>query len=147
LWCYREPIPGFLFLQKLAFISVFEIHELRPLRDEAKYRAEKYGPFSYELRRVLDTLVGTESVIIADVPSDRYERNLIGLSTKGLSRARELARLVDPETLKGLESRCRGARQLGYAGILRYVYSHYPSYANNSEIRDEVYESFGRFSR
>ena len=146
LWGYREHVPGSLFLQKLAFLCIFEIPELRDLKGLAGYRARQFGPFSVAVRIALQELETQGLVVVATVRSDRFNKDLIGLTPKGLETAREIAGGMNVGLLAEIERKCRGAKQLGYAGILRYVYSHYENYAEESEIRDEVFESFGRYS-
>jgi len=143
---YKEPIPGSLFMQKLAFISMKEVPELEHLLLDARYRGKQYGPFSGVLRDAVNGLTDRKLVVSRPVPSDRFTKDLIGLTTEGARIADQILRRLPPPIVRSLESKCRGAKQLGYAGLLRYVYVNYPDFTQDSEIRQKVFDSFGRYS-
>jgi uncharacterized protein YwgA len=143
---YKEPMPGSLFLQKLAFICIKEIADLHHLLHQADYKPKQYGPFSGSLRDAVESLVRKGLAFSTSVPSDQYRKDLIGLTPKGAIEADLVLSKTSDQVLGELTKKCRGAKQLGYSGLLRYVYAHYPDATSESKIRQKVFESFGRYS-
>ncbi len=60
------------------------------------------------------------------------------LTDKGMERAKKAYEKLDEKTRKNLDNLRREATQLGYSGVLRYVYTRYPEYTTASKIRGRV---------
>lgn len=60
------------------------------------------------------------------------------MTDKGVEKAEILSKNLDEKTKQTLENLRREATQLGYRGVLRYVYSRYPEYTTASKIRERV---------
>lgn len=129
----RNPeISGMLMFTKQFFVFIKEVK--KDLEDVFKFIAYDYGPYSFVLQKLIDKLV-KEGYI--DVKTYEERRDFI-LTDTGVKRAKEAYEKLDEKTKVTLIKLRREATQLGYSGVLRYVYSRYPEYTTASKIRDRV---------
>ena len=106
----------------------------KDLEDTFKFIAYDYGPYSFVLHDLIDKLVKDEYIKVTTYE----ERRDFALTDKGVERARKVYEKLDEKTRVILEKLRREATQLGYSGVLRYVYSRYPEYTTASKIRERV---------
>jgi len=136
-------VPGALYMQKMAFLAGFEGgNATADLRRRLGYRPLNFGPFSETLRHEIQSLGEKKLVISKTQFTDKYNREIFYLSDKGRDCAQRILNDLDEESRDYLVKICSAAKQLGYSGLLRYVYSNYERFTSKSEIRDEVYDSF-----
>jgi len=133
----RQPqINGFLMFTKQFFVFVKEIKkELDPFFNFVPY---DYGPYSFVLKELIDKLIKEGYIEIKQ--SD--ERKDFFLTEKGSVRAKRVFEKMDKKTEKNLFNLRKEATQLGYAGVLRYVYSRYPEFTSASKIRGKVLDEY-----
>lgn len=128
----NSKINGILMFTKQFFVFVKEIR--KELGDEFDFIPYDYGPYSFVLKKIIDHL-STEGYLKIDIVGERQD---FSLTYKGRESAKDLYPKVDDSTKKKLESLRKEANQLGYRGVLRYVYSRYPEYTTASKIRGRV---------
>jgi uncharacterized protein YwgA len=133
----RKPqINGFLMFTKQFFVFVKEIKkDLDPI---FKFIPYDYGPYSFVLKNLIDKLIADGYI---DVKSSD-ERKDYTLTDKGFEKGKKIFDSIDEKTEKNLENLRREATQLGYSGVLRYVYSRYPEYTTASKIRGKVMHEY-----
>ena len=134
----ERPVNGGLMLMKLLFLVGKEID---PRFDSVlSFFPKDFGPYSRRVAQSLKRLVNGQLVDSRRNLSDSsdFERTDFSLTPQGLLAASEAFHKLDPGTRVKLSQLRRGAEELGYSGILRYVYSKYPEYADLSKIREEV---------
>ena len=133
----RNPeINGTLMFIKQFFVFIKEIKkDLDPIFSFIPY---DYGPYSFVLKKAIDELV-KEGYIIEKQSQDRVD---YFLTEKGIQRAKDLQTHIDEKILKKLENLRKDATQLGYSGVLRYVYTKYPEYTTASKIKQSVLNEY-----
>jgi uncharacterized protein YwgA len=129
-------INGVLMFTKQFFVFVKEIK--KELDAEFKFIPYDYGPYSFILINILQSLVKLGYIAII---RDEERQDFI-MTEEGMKKVAEIYESIDGETKKKLESLRREATQLGYSGVLRYVYSRYPEYTTASKIRERVLNGF-----
>jgi uncharacterized protein YwgA len=132
----NPEISGMLMFTKQFFVFVKEIK--KDLEDTFKFIAYDYGPYSFVLKDLIDKL-STEGYIKVIAYEER--RDFV-LTDKGVERAKKAYEKLDNKTRVTLEKLRYEATQLGYSGVLRYVYSRYPEYTIASKIRERVLNEY-----
>lgn len=132
----NPAINGILMLTKQFFVFVKEIR--KELDDEFKFIPYDYGPYSFILVKIIEFLNKSGYVNVVTM-GDRQD---FFITEKGSEKANEIYEKIDDETKRKLESLRREATQLGYSGVLRYVYSRYPEYTTASKIKEKVLNGF-----
>ena len=129
----RHPeINGMLMLTKQFFVFIKEIR--KDLEDVFNFIPYDYGPYSFVLQKIVDKL-NKEGYLKIEVYEDRKD---FILTDKGMIRAKKVYEKLDKKTIMTLEKLRQDATQLGYSGVLRYVYLRYPEYTTASKIREKV---------
>lgn len=129
---YDVPLKKIL-LMKEAFLFEKELsYELGLNFDSLKFIPYKYGPYSKLLD---DTLREMDDLLIIDNSSRKHE---IILNEKGKKEAEKLINTLSPEKINKIRFSRIGWDQWGNRGILKRVYTDYPVYIVNSEIKDDV---------
>jgi len=129
----RPSILGTLMFTKQFFVFVKEIKE--DLEGTFKFIPYYYGPYSVFLQRQLDTLSKNGYI---EVVENEGRKDFI-IAEKGIEKIKNLYGALDKGTKIKIENLRREATQLGYSGVLRYVYSRYPEFTTASKIRGEVF--------
>lgn len=140
--CFGGTIPGRLYLEKLSFLSVYEIPELEFLKDSFDFKPDKFGMYSENVLKVMGELKEKNLVISKTYFSDAHNKEIFTLTSKGREKAKEILEQIDRNVKIKLLNLCKGAKQLGYSGILRYTYAKYPQFTSKSEIADNVFKSY-----
>lgn len=128
----KPAINGMLMFTKQFFVFVKEVKN--DLQDYFNFIPYDYGPYSFVLKKIIDDLV-VEGYIVIKKTDDRQD---FILTHSGVEKAEILSKNLDQKTKQTLENLRREATQLGYRGVLRYVYSRYPEYTTASKIRERV---------
>ncbi len=133
----KNPIiNGVLMFTKQFFVFVKEIE--KELDTEFKFIPYDYGPYSFVLINILKFLAKSGYIKIVK-ESDRQD---FIMTDEGMEKAAEIYKIINDDSKKKLENLRREATQLGYSGVLRYVYSRYPEYTTASKIRERVLNGF-----
>jgi len=122
---------------KLMFIKQFFIatKEIIPRLDEQfRFYPCNYGPYSRILAKTIENLI-EEGYIKSKKHDDHLD---FFLSDEGKKRSKECYEKLPQDIRDRLDRLRLSANQMGYTGILRYVYTRYPSYASASKIREDV---------
>lgn len=125
-------INGILMFTKQFFVFVKEVKS--DLQEYFNFIPYDYGPYSFVLKKIIDDQVN-EGYIVVEKSDDRQD---FILTYNGVEKAEMLSKNLDKKTKQTLENLRREATQLGYRGVLRYVYSRYPEYTTASKIRERV---------
>lgn len=128
----NPAINGMLMFTKQFFVFVTEVKS--DLQEHFNFIPFDYGPYSFVLTQIINDLVN-EDYIVVEKSDDRQD---FILTNKGVEKAEMLSKNLDEKTKQTLENLRREATQLGYRGVLRYVYSRYPEYTTASKIRERV---------
>ena len=119
-----ESLPSNLFLQKEAFVLSKKIQTL-----EAEYEPFRLGPFSETLDDVLEQLRASRFV----APDDP-----IHLTQDGLVLARDLWEKASDDLKKLVTDTKKLFNNMTKDELLSYIYSSYPEWTENSDIREQV---------
>lgn len=128
-----EPsIQGWLMFTKQFFVFVKEVKkELDAIFNFVPY---DYGPYSFILQEDVEELVSKDYIKVIN----NGDRKDYFLTEKGREKAEECKKSVPDKTLQTISNLRKEATQLGYSGILRYVYTKYPEYTSASKIKEKV---------
>lgn len=122
-----------ILLMKEAFLFEKELsYELDLSFKSLNYIPYKYGPYSKLLDETIKTM---DDLLEISFSSNKRE---IKLSEKGKIKAEEFINSLPEDKVNILRLKRIGWDQLGNKGILKRVYSDYPVYTVNSEIKDDV---------
>jgi hypothetical protein len=141
---HAGSIRGITKLQKLLFLVEEETEFFEAYNEglEFEFYAHKMGPFSehvYEEIRFLQQLkaIKTEPME-AGHKGDDLTKKVFYLTKKGEKIAAELASQLEPEYDEELASLVEEYNELELRELLRYVYTEYPAFTTESEIKDEI---------
>jgi hypothetical protein len=149
-------LDGITRLEKLVFLTEREGTLERLKAESADFRAYNYGPFSGKVYQAVDVLSAagllvdsakltpsdedsweTEEVIGEEV-AERYATRNFELTPRGRKYYDALVKQLPPDT----ESRFADLKErfgaVPLRALLRYVYTKYDDYIQNSLIRDQV---------
>lgn len=141
--CFGGTVSGRLYLEKLSFLSVYEIRELESIKESFRFKPDKLGMYSENVLKVMDELKEKNLIISKTYVSDtQHNKEIFTLTPEGRGKAEEILEQIDKDVKKKLLNLCKGAKQLGYSGILRYTYANYPQFASKSEIAEDVFSSY-----
>ncbi len=133
----NRPVRGKLMLMKTMFIAAKEIV---PAADPVlAFYPKDYGPFSREVARAIEELARTGLVLARGGRGDKdTDRTDFFLTGEGVAEGERVLRRLAPDIQQRLRELREGAEEMGYSGIVRYVYAKYPEYATASKIRKEI---------
>jgi len=130
-----KPIRGKLMLVKQMFLLTKEI--VPKLNEKLKFYPYDYGPYSTVLARTLNELI-KQKKIIHKIIKEGYLREEFELTEKGREEGKRVFSKVPTEIQDRVINLRKSTDQLGYTGIVRYVYSKYPEYKVFSQIEDMI---------
>ncbi|MGC1122648.1 MAG: hypothetical protein WBA22_16315 [Candidatus Methanofastidiosia archaeon] len=138
----KSDIHGKLMFVKELFIASNEIEQISEnLKGVFKFYPSHYGPYSNVFEHSIKKLEDLGKIKTKEEIFDNKTRVIFEITDKGVLLAKDVNEKL-PEIVKERISKLKkGADQLGYMGILKHVYTHYPEYAIKSRIKGEVYES------
>lgn len=126
----REKIKGKLCFQKEVFLIVKEI--CPNLDHDLNFEAYHYGPYSKNLVNLLDYL---ENDSLISIEKNKNSCSY-SITMEGVERLSQVD--VSEDILRKISNLKRRSHQLGYEGLLRYVYFNYPDYTEKSMIVDKI---------
>ncbi|MFY9716466.1 MAG: hypothetical protein WAK40_00815 [Thermoplasmata archaeon] len=132
---YSEPITGKTRLMKEAFLLDHEGSSDEPLVHPGPFIPYKYGPFSVKVATALDDLSNMGLVL----PSKGDESTItFVLSAEGRKEAGELWAQMPPDAKRDLLVVKSSYNRQPLTSLLHYVYSKYPEYTVESELREQL---------
>ena len=145
LFHHGESIHGITKLQKLLFLIEEETEFFEEYKDDLafEFNAHKMGPFSkhvYEEIRFLQQLnaIETESMGGENEGENDLTNKIFHITSKGEKIASELANQLEPEHDNELAELVENYNEMDLRELLNYVYTEYPSFTTESEIKDEI---------
>ena len=145
LFHHAGSIHGVTKLQKLLFLIEEETEFFEEHKDDLafEFNAHKMGPFSkhvYEEIRFLQQLnaIETESMEDRSEGKDDLTNKIFHITSKGEKIASELANQLEPKYNEELAELVENYNNMELRELLRYVYTEYPSFTTESEIKDEI---------
>lgn len=145
LFHHAESIHGVTKLQKLLFLIEEETEFFEEYKDDFafEFNAHKMGPFSehvYEEVRFLQQLNAIETEPMEDgrEGKDNLTNKIFHITPKGEKIASELANQLEPEHNEELAELVETYNDMELRELLHYVYTEYPSFTTESEIKDEI---------
>ena len=145
LFHHAESIHGITKLQKLLFLIEEETKFFEEYKDDLAFEfdAHKMGPFSkhvYEELRFLQQLNAIETEPMEDGSEDNAQltNKIFHITEKGEKIASELANQLEPVHNQELAEIVENYNDMELRELLHYVYTEYPSFTTESEIKDEI---------
>jgi len=137
----KSEIHGKLMFVKELFIASNEIEEIsQNLREIFKFYPSHYGPYSDVFENSLRNLEAVGDIITKEETINAKTRIIYGITEKGEKRIQIVYGKLPEIVRERISKLKKGADQLGYVGILKHVYTHYPKYIIRSRIKGEVFE-------
>ncbi len=128
----RSIVHGKLMFIKQCFIASKEI--VSDMNKSLNFYAYDYGPYSKVLAKTVNTLID-KGLIESKKDGDHWD---FFLSEKGEEEAIKYYDSLPLDVQNRLNKLRKSANQLGYIGILRYVYTKYPEYTTVSKIKENI---------
>lgn len=145
LFYHAESIHGITKLQKLLFLVEEETEFFQECGDDLAFEfdAHKMGPFSehvYEELRFLQQLnaIETEPMEGKDDDPEALTNKVFTITPKGEKIAAELVNQLNEKHNEELAELVAKYNPMKLTELLRHVYSEYPRYTTESEIKDEI---------
>lgn len=147
LFYFAEQIRGVTKLQKLLFLVEQETEFFQEYEDDVAFNFAPYkmGPFSEAVYSELELLIQLSAIECEPLESSDFEsESELGnkefqITAKGKKIARGLVAQLESEYQKELKSLVEEYNSMSLTELLQYVYSTYPEFAVESEIRDDVF--------
>ncbi len=137
----KSEIHGKLMFAKELFIASNEIEEIsEDLKEIFRFYPSHYGPYSDIFENSLRNLKAAGDIIMKKETINAKTRIIHGITEKGERRIQEVFGKLPEVVRERISKLKKGADQLGYVGILKHVYTHYPEYIIRSRIKGEVLE-------
>jgi hypothetical protein len=132
---YAEPITGKTRLMKEAFLLDQEGRSDEPFIHPGPFIPYKFGPFSVKVAAALEDLhnMGLVDSSKGDDTTTRFV-----LSVEGRKEAGELWAQLPPDARKDLLVVKSSYNGQPLTSLLHYVYSKYPEYTVESELREQL---------
>lgn len=131
-----KPMNGKLMFVKQLFILANDIFP--DLSDRFKFYPSHYGPYSNVFARTVKELI-KEDLIKVDTETDgKTITYIFTLTEKGKEKAKSAFEELPQNYQETMSRKRRGWDQLGYRGIVRFVYTKYPEYTTKSKILDMI---------
>ncbi len=149
LFYLAKSICGVTKLQKLLFLIEQETDFFKEYEEDVAFNFAPYkmGPFSDEVYSELEFLLQLSAIDLTPMrdstrgnpPDSRLRNKEFHITPKGEKIASQLVEILEPEYEKELEELVEEYNTMELKELLRYVYTEYPEYAIESEIKDEVF--------
>ena len=128
-----KPIHGRTSMMKQVFLFLHEILGRERVHDP-KFVPGRFGMYSFYVTNTLSNLEFAGYIVRRGRRNTRVEN--FQISEKGKDYVSKLFDSLPGDLQKIAREKRRGWDQLGYDGILRYVYKKYPTYRDTSVLRD-----------
>lgn len=129
---HRESIDGTTRFQKLVFLA----QEETEVPHYWNFEPDRYGPFSADLARDIDSLI-KGGFIERETVVNRYnrEKHVYHLTNKGVQAAKAMLQKSDYEGLfEEAKAVKRQYNEMAIQDLLKYVYTRYDDYASQTEL-------------
>jgi len=113
--------------------GMFMLSEIGPARGLYSFRPYNWGPFSSDIYRDLDSLVGAGLVRATQAPGRTW--SLYSLTEQGATAAKSAAAAADEDDVKWLGQLRRFLTERSFAQLLKDVYAAFPGMATASHFR------------
>ncbi|WP_324666074.1 DUF4065 domain-containing protein [Haloarcula sediminis] len=142
-----ESIRGVTKLQKLLFLIEQETEFFEEYEEDIAFNFAPYkmGPFSekvYEELHFLLQMGAIEATPMDDGPlagvDDDLSNKEFSITPKGEKIASQLVEILEPEYQTELTEIVESYGDLSLSELLEVVYTSYPAFATESEIKDEL---------
>ena len=131
-----KPINGKLMFVKQLFILANDIFP--NLSDRFKFYPSHYGPYSDVFARTVKELIKDDLIKVDIETDDKTKTYIFTLTEKGKKTAKSAFEGLPQNYQETMSRKRRGWDQLGYRGIVRFVYTKYPEYRIKSKILDMI---------
>jgi len=129
----NKPIYGRVVMMKEVFLLIKEILKEDEAQD-AKFIPYRLGMYSFTVGNALTNLEYSGYIERKGKKNTKLEQ--FELTDKGKKHISKIWNTLPVETQKIAEEKRKGWDQLGYDGILRFVYRKYPEYKEKSCIKE-----------
>ncbi|KTG22189.1 type II toxin-antitoxin system antitoxin SocA domain-containing protein [Haloferax profundi] len=146
---FGKSIRGVTKVQKLLFLIEEETSFFEEYRDSIAFNFAPYkmGPFSEEVYEELHFLLQLDAIearpisdpVIEGSDPDLSNKEFV-ITAKGEKIASQLVEILEPEYREELRDLVEQYNELSLNELLRHVYSEYPEYTTESEIKDEIFQ-------
>jgi len=142
LYAQDKPIHGRTSLMKQVFLLVNEILGSYRVQNP-RYVKHRFGMYSFSVANAVSTLEFAGLIERQGRKNTNVER--FTLSKKGRKHIAPVFAKLPEHIQRATMDRRKGWDQLGYDGILRYVYQKYPEYRDLSVLKNRYAEiAWGR---
>ncbi|QIO25559.1 type II toxin-antitoxin system antitoxin SocA domain-containing protein [Haloarcula sp. JP-L23] len=148
LFHYMDSIRGVTKLQKLLFLIEQETEFFEEYEEDIAFNFAPYkmGPFSemvYEELHFLLQMGAIEATPMDDGPlagvdDDDLSNKEFSITPKGTKIASQLVEILEPKYQTELAEIVESYGDLSLSELLEVVYTSYPAFATESEIKDEL---------
>jgi len=128
-----KHIYGRTSLMKQVFLLVNEILGKERVQDP-RYVKHRYGMYSFSVANSISTLEFAGFITRQGRKNTNIERFMI--SNKGINYIAPIFAKLPRSVQEAIREKRKGWDQLGYDGILRYVYHKYPKYRDTSVLKN-----------
>lgn len=108
----------------------------RKIEDYFKFEPYLYGPCSFEVYSVLETLQTDRLIVQPPHPVPQWVNYY--LTDEGKKKVEEVAKKVSPNTLRLVESVVNEISGIGFYELLKKVYTEAPDFAVNSMFKEVI---------
>ena len=135
----KNYIPGITFLQKLLFLFYYEnAQNFKIPTENPGFRAYKYGPFSDNIDITIDSLIENK-IIFVEGGRKSSQKERFFLSDEGVKRGEVLKKKLTTEQRNALLEFRLFWDEKKLKGLMKYVYSKYKEFTNQSLILKELF--------
>lgn len=132
----NKPITGKLMFVKQAFLLAKEL--IPQLDKKFKFYPANFGPYSKVFAKEVNKLI-EKGIIKLEVKTEGGKEIFrFRLSEDAIEKAKQSFNKLPNELKFKIIRKRKGWDQLGYTGIVRFVYTKYPEYTIYSEIKGDI---------
>lgn len=136
-YAQNKPIKGMILLMKEIFLMQREFAKEDNIRiNDASFTSYKYGPYSVDVDDFIDIM--EEYGLIMSSGRKSSNKEIFYLTDKGILEGKKAFSRLNEDQQERLRDLRKGWDQLGVRGILKLVYTKYPEYIDESEIKQQV---------
>lgn len=132
----EKPITGKLMFVKQAFLLAQDVFPL--IKNKFEFYPASFGPYSKNFAKAVNELIKGGSISLETKEEGDNIIFRFRLSEKGEEIAKEAFEKLTEKEQNIIKRKRKGWDQLGYRGIVRFVYTKYPEYAVLSKIKEGI---------
>ena len=129
----EKPIFGRISLMKQTFLLIKEVLNEDEIQD-AKFVPYRYGMYSFTVANCLTNLEYSGYIERRGKKNSKLEQ--FRITKKGKEYISDIFSSFSENVQNLIREKRKGWDQLGYDGILRYVYQKYPDYRETSRLKE-----------